>query len=240
MVDKTKAIVIFSGGQDSTTVLGAAIHAHGVENIYLLTFDYGQRHSIELEAAQHVADVYGIPEEHREELKLPGNTLRSTSPLLSNEPVGQYESESDLPGGTEATFIEGRNILFLTIAGNRAASRGISLIYLGIGQEDFGGYPDCRAGFLTRMEAALRAGLDRQQLVVSAPLMHASKRETVATAVRLTEIGIPVMEALAWSHTCYRGHVPPCGKCHACILRDKGFTRYGIKDPLLERLEAMT
>lgn len=231
-----KALVIFSGGQDSTTVLGAAIHTHGVDNVHTLTINYGQRHKIELRAARKVCDVYGVPPQNRDVLVLPDDTLHSTSPLLSVAPVAQYDSEAALPGGTEATFVEGRNILFLVLAGNRAASLGIDLILIGVGQEDFGGYPDCREGFLTRMEAALRVGLDRERLVVSAPLMQMSKRATVETAVRLSEMGSKVLEALSWSHTCYKGSVPPCGKCHACILRAKGFDQYGIKDPLLLRL----
>lgn len=239
-VTDEKVLVLFSGGQDSTTVLAAAIHTHGIDNVYTLTIDYGQRHRLaECKASYYVRQALGFqPNDRGEILKLPNHMFETTSPLLSGAPLPEYETDADFEAGLQDTFIEGRNIVFLSIAANRAAARGISLIYLGISQADSGGYPDCREGFLNRMEAALRAGLDRERLVLIAPLLRLSKKETVELALNLQKLGSPVMEALAYSHTCYAGEVPPCGKCHACVLRANGFAQAQTPDPLISRLDA--
>jgi len=224
----TKALVIFSGGQDSTTCLFWA--KHNYDYVQALTFDYKQRHSIEIESAKKIANIASVPHEVMDL----GPIFQGLSPLTDlSRPVEQYESADTLPGGLEATFVPGRNILFLTVSANRAYIAGCDDIIIGVSQEDFGGYPDCREQFIGSMETALIAGLDKQ-IAIRTPLMHLNKMETV----RLAKTFAGCMEALAYSTTCYNGAVPPCQSCHACLLRSRGFSMAGVTDPLLQRLSA--
>ena len=220
----SKALVVLSGGQDSTTCLYWALRQYG--EVVAVTFDYGQRHAIEIEAAREIAEHAGI---EWELVRIP--PLGGDSPLteLARE-VRQYESADALPGGIEDTFVPGRNIIFLALAANRAASLGCEIIIAGLSQEDFGGYPDCRRVFVDAMEKAVNLGLEgtAAKIVIETPLINMSKKETVLLA---QEVG--AMEALALSHTCYNGERPPCGHCHACLLRLKGFEEAGVEDPLL-------
>jgi len=220
----SKALVVLSGGQDSTTCLYWALRQY--DKVVAVTFDYGQRHAIEIEAAREIAEHAGIDWEL---VRIP--PLGGDSPLteLARE-VRQYESADALPGGIEDTFVPGRNIIFLALAANRAASLGCEIIIAGLSQEDFGGYPDCRRVFVDAMEKAVNLGLEgtAAKIVIETPLINMSKKETVLLA---QEVG--AMEALALSHTCYNGERPPCGHCHACLLRLKGFEEAGVEDPLL-------
>ncbi|OPZ90607.1 MAG: 7-cyano-7-deazaguanine synthase [bacterium ADurb.Bin425] len=138
--------------------------------------------------------------------------------------------EPALPSGVATTFVPGRNILFFTIAANRAYVHNVDSIVVGVAQQDYGGYPDCRQDFISKLEAALVSGLDRRLEIVT-PLMNMTKKETVELAQSLPGC----LDALAYSTTCYEGHFPPCGKCHSCVLRAKGFAEAGVNDPLLER-----
>lgn len=219
----SKALVVLSGGQDSTTCLYWALRQY--DEVVAVTFDYGQRHAIEIEAAREIAEHAGI---EWELVRIP--PLGGDSPLteLARE-VRQYESADALPGGIEDTFVPGRNIIFLALAANRAASLGCEIIVTGLSQEDFGGYPDCRRVFVDAMEKAVNLGLEGTvaKIVIETPLINMSKKETVLLA---QEVG--AMKALALSHTCYNGELPPCGHCHACLLRQKGFEEAGVEDPL--------
>lgn len=222
----TRALVILSGGQDSTTCLYWAKSRY--ERVSTLSFDYGQRHRVELESARAIAKLAGVPHETIDM----GPIFAGLSPLTNTaESVERYTSAEELPGGLEKTFVPGRNILFLTVAANRAYVLGCEALVIGVAQEDFGGYPDCREDFIRKMETALQAGLDHS-LTIETPLMHMNKAATVALARSLPGC----MEALAHSHTCYEGAVPPCGHCHACLLRLRGFAEAGVADPLTERL----
>jgi 7-cyano-7-deazaguanine synthase len=223
------ALVILSGGQDSTTCLYWALSRF--ESVRALTFAYDQRHRAELDAARAIAKKAGVPHEQIDM----GAIFAGLSPLTNpGEAVDRYDSAETLPGGLEKTFVPGRNILFLTVAANRAYVTGCDALVLGVAQEDFGGYPDCREDFIRKMETALQAGLDAP-LAIHTPLMHMDK----ATTVRLAQSLPGCMEALALSHTCYEGAVPPCGHCHACLLRARGFEQAGVADPLVARLGAV-
>ena len=196
----SKALVVLSGGQDSTTCLYWALRQY--DEVVAVTFDYGQRHAIEIEAAREIAEHAGI---EWELVRIP--QLGGDSPLtdLARE-VGQYESADVLPGGIEDTFVPGRNIIFFALAANRAASLGCEIIIAGLSQEDFGGYPDCRRVFVDAMEKAVNLGLEgtAAKIAIETPLVNMSKKETVLLA---QEVG--AMEALALSHTCYNGERPP-------------------------------
>jgi 7-cyano-7-deazaguanine synthase len=233
-------IVLLSGGQDSTTCLFWAAEHLQADRIVALSIHYGQRHAVELEAAEKVLEVFSRHhpkvEVIREVVEV-GPILAGTSPLTDHaRKVETYAGVEALPGGLEATFVPARNVLFLTLAGNRAVVHEAKAIVTGTAQEDFGGYPDCRAGFIDRMEGALNAGLflhDGEGLRIWTPLMFLTKAETVKLAASLPGC----WEALGFSHTCYQGVVPPCGSCHACLLRGKGFRAEEVEDPLVSRMK---
>jgi len=236
------ALVVLSGGQDSVTCLARAIQQRGAENVHAVTFDYGQRHKLEVGCAIIIAGMAGIGDRH-EIIAVP-DILQGTSPLVNKqEQVEQYDGADDLPGGLEKTFVPMRNMLFLTLAANRAVviaqKLGVDRVDLitGLSQEDFGGYPDCREPFVAAMQLAVHEAINSEELPllqIVAPLMHLNKKETV----EMSEATQGARRLLAYSHTCYRGAVPPCGRCHACILRAKGYAKAGVVDPLIERLAA--
>jgi 7-cyano-7-deazaguanine synthase len=222
------ALVVLSGGQDSTTCLFWA--KHKFKRVSAVCFSYSQRHATEIECATRIAMLAGV---ELEIIDL-GPIFAGLSPLTNRAvEVGRYESAAVLPGGLEQTFVPGRNILFLTVAANRAYVLGADVVIIGVGQEDFGGYPDCRSDFIEAMQTALSRGLGKQ-IEIAAPLMNLSKRETVLMATQYEG----ALEALAFSHTCYAGEFPPCGHCHACLLRQRGFDDANIEDPLLARARA--
>ena len=219
-------MVVFSGGQDSTTSLYWA--REKFKGIHAITFDYGQRHKIEIESARKIAQFAGL--QSHEIIDVTG-ILKTTSPLVDfSHEVGQYSSVDELPGGIEPTFIPCRNILFLTIAANRAVVKSIKDLVIGVSAIDYGGYPDCRPEFIQLMKETLCHGLE-MEINIHTPVISLSKKDTVLLASRISGC----MEALAYSHTCYEGKFPPCGKCHACLLRMKGFKEAGISDPLIKR-----
>jgi len=226
----SKAVVLFSGGQDSTTCLFWALGKFDL--VHAVSIVYGQRHSVEIEAAKTIAQLSNVTHEI---VEVP-QVLVGTSPLVSGDPVGQYDCVDDLPGGIEPTFVPGRNALFLVIAANRAASVGATDIVTGVCEEDYGGYPDCRRAFIDSMEGALSLGFsgDEKEFTIHTPLMRLTKKATVEMSMSMDGC----MDAVAYSHTCYNGQVPPCGKCHACHLRQRGFDDAGVPDPLITRLES--
>lgn len=231
-----KALVVLSGGQDSTTCLFWAIQKYGVENVHAITFNYGQRHQRELDAAYKVAQLAGVADRH-ETLTL-GPILNSTSPLVSEAELEQYADHASLPGGLEKTFVPMRNTLFLTIAANRAYELRSFNIVTGVCEEDFGGYPDCRRTFIDALEVAFNRSVDEHDLDngepfnIETPLMWLTKAKTVHLA---KELGEDCWNALAYSHTAYDGAYPPVGHDHATLLRAKGFEEAGLPDPLILR-----
>ena len=214
------ALVVLSGGQDSTTCLYWAIDRFGRNRVESLTFDYGQRHRIELEAAGKVAAHAGVPN-----VVLPIDTFAAFGGSALTDPaVGVPQSSGN--DGLPATFVPGRNLVFLTFAAAYAWQRGIEQLVTGVAQTDYSGYPDCRRETIDALEKTLALGLERR-ITIHTPLMNLTKKETVLLAKELN-----AMEAMALTHTCYNGARPPCGKCAACILRAKGFAEAGLEDPL--------
>ncbi len=220
--DPQTAVVVLSGGQDSTTCLYWALDRFGPGRVHAVTFDYGQRHRIELECAANVAAGAGVPQ-----VCLPINTFAALGgDALTDGRVDVsdvVDPRSDLPN----TFVPGRNLVFLSFAAAWAWPRGIGNLVTGVAQTDYSGYPDCRASTLAALEQTLRLGMETH-LRIHAPLMLLSKKQTVELAVSLG-----ALEALALTHTCYKGCRPPCGQCSACQLRAKGFAEAGIPDPLV-------
>jgi 7-cyano-7-deazaguanine synthase len=232
------ALVVFSGGQDSTTCLHWALRTFAsVEGVF---FDYGQRHQTEVLAAQTLAWKLRIPLrifrlDFFRELK--GNALTDSSMSIEGGTTGTTGGEgvaSSVASGLPNTFVPGRNLLFLTQAGAYAYTRGIRDVVTGVCQTDYSGYPDCRLDTIRALQRSLHLGLGwverRGTFRIHTPLMFRTKAESVALARRWG-----ALESLAFTHTCYEGLFPPCGKCPACILRARGFAEAGIPDPLLAR-----
>ncbi|OGS34650.1 MAG: 7-cyano-7-deazaguanine synthase QueC [Elusimicrobia bacterium RIFOXYB2_FULL_49_7] len=219
---KDKALVVFSGGQDSTTCLYWAMRRFGPENVSAVTFDYGHRHKIEIQSAQRIARLAGIPHQI-----LSISTFRELggSSLTSALAVSHRRGRRGLPN----TFVPGRNLIFLTFAAAYAYPAGIRHLVAGVCQADVAGYPDCRRNTIRALEKSLCLGMDFP-FRIHTPLIRLSKPDTVRLAVRLQ-----ALPALALSHTCYNGKRPPCGKCMACRLRADAFAEAGIPDPLLSR-----
>lgn len=220
----TKALVVLSGGQDSTTCLYWAMREFGADNVSSLTFDYGQRHRIELDCVRDISELSGV-----KNTLLPINTFAAMGgDALTDtgiEVSGDIDEETRLPN----TFVPGRNLIFLTYAAAHAYQRDIRNIVAGVAQTDYSGYPDCREETIKALEVAVNLGMETR-MRFHTPLMHLSKRETVEMA---SELG--AMPAMAMTHTCYNGTRPPCGQCPSCELRARGFAEAGIDDPLVSR-----
>ena len=220
--DAGKALVVLSGGQDSTTCLYWAIKRFGIEDVSTVTFDYGQRHRIELDCAARIAAQAGVSN-----TLLPIDTFAALGgDALTDDAVSVAEGV-DAATGLPNTFVPGRNLVFLTFAAAMAYQKGIGNLVTGVAQTDYSGYPDCREGTITSLQHTLRLGME-YDVTIHTPLMHLSKKETVELA---RDLG--ALPAMALTHTCYNGERPPCGTCPACELRAKGFAEAGVKDPLL-------
>lgn len=220
--DSNKALVVLSGGQDSTTCLYWAVERFGTGNVFAVTFDYGQRHRIEIDCARRIAAEAGVPQ-----VLLPIDSFSALGgDALTDESI-DVESEIDEDTGLPNTFVPGRNLIFLTFAAAFAWQRRIGNLVTGVAQTDYSGYPDCRQETIRSLEETLRLGME-SDIAIHTPLMHLSKKETVELA---RDVG--ALEAMALTHTCYIGQRPPCGECPACVLRAKGFDEAGIDDPLL-------
>jgi 7-cyano-7-deazaguanine synthase len=231
----SKALVILSGGQDSTTCLFWA--KEGFDEIHAITFNYGQRHAIEIEAAMKVAQMASVVS--HEIIRVP-DILSSTSPLTSNAELERYadaESMDSVIGDRrEKTFVPMRNALFLTIAANRAEALGITTIITGVCQMDNANYDDCRDIFVNAAEEYINTALGHDHrgttpINICTPLMYLSKAETVELARSLPGC----WEALAYTHTSYDGKYPPTDMNHANVLRADGFHKAGYPDPLVLR-----
>ncbi len=221
------ALVVLSGGQDSTTCLYWALDQFGADAVEALTFDYGQRHRIEIDCAVKVAARAGIPQ-----TILPINTFAALGGNALTEAGIAVQSGVNSRTRLPNTFVPGRNLIFLTFAAAFAYPRAIHHLVTGVAQTDYSGYPDCRQTTLQALEQTLQLGMD-YDLTLHAPLMFKSKADTVLMA---HDLG--AWAALADTHTCYHGQQPPCGKCSACVLRAKGFAEAGLADPLVERFYA--
>jgi 7-cyano-7-deazaguanine synthase len=214
------AVVVLSGGQDSTTCLYWALERFGADKVSALTFDYGQRHRIELQCAADVAKHAGVPH-----TVLPIDTFAALgNSALTDEAVAVAATDRE---GLPATFVPGRNLVFLTFAAAYCWPRRVRHIVTGVAQTDYSGYPDCRNETIESLARTLELGME-YDFVIHTPLMDLSKAETVLLA---GELG--ALPAMALTHTCYEGRRPPCGECQACRLRAKGFAEAGIDDPLL-------
>jgi len=224
MINIEKAVVILSGGLDSTTCMGIA-RDQGYE-LYPITFDYGQRHVNELDNARAVAEHYGVLDRHK---IVSLSFLREIggSALTDDSIDVPVESSSDeIP----VTYVPGRNLLFLSIATSYAEVIGATHIYIGVNALDYSGYPDCRPEFIAKVEETIRiatkAGVNGAELRIEAPLIHMTKADIIREGLRL---GVPY----ELTTSCYNGGDAACGECDSCRLRLKGFAEAGGVDPIL-------
>jgi 7-cyano-7-deazaguanine synthase len=223
---KNECIALVSGGLDSTTALWWALW-QGLRIVKTLHFQYGQSHASEIASAITVCEVARVPKP--EVIKLNFEHLRGLTALL---PAAGFDSltahqttPDQLGEQVSATYVPGRNIVFLAIAGGYADAVGARHLVGGWNAVDYSGYPDCRPRFLHAMEDALRAGL-RWSVQIHAPLVYLSKADIIRLA---TQLHAPL--ELTWS--CYKGGERPCGECPSCKVRQKGFEEAGIADPAL-------
>lgn len=209
------AVVVFSGGQDSTTCLVQALKEY--DEVHAITFDYGQRHKLEIEVAQNLAKELDVTAHKVMDVSLL-NELAISSLTRDDIPVSHQLQENGLPN----SFVPGRNILFLTLAGIYAYQIGADSIITGVCETDFSGYPDCRDEFVKAMNSALVKGMDRE-LTIETPLMWLNKAETWALADQYQALDLVREKTL----TCYNGVVGDgCGDCPSCDLRRAGLQEY--------------
>ncbi len=226
----SKALVLASGGIDSTTCLALAVKEFGAGNVVALSMYYGQKHSKELEAARAVASYYGVP---YKELDLSLIFADSKCSLLAHSdaeiPTESYaEQLAQTDGKPVSTYVPFRNGLFLSCAASIALSNDCTEIYYGAHSDDAAGcaYPDCSETFNMAMSAAIFEG-SGQSLRVHAPFVSMTKAEVVKTGL---ELNAPYH--LTWS--CYEGSDKPCGKCGTCIDRARAFAENATTDPALQ------
>ena len=213
-----KAVVIFSGGQDSTTCLFWALNRY--ENVECVTFNYGQKHAIELKSAKAICERFHI-KQTVVDISFLGTIVESA--LTSNGDVNEV-NEKGLP----ASFVPNRNQLFITLAHAYAQKIGASELVTGVCQTDYSGYPDCREAFIESIQKTSNLGSD-SSITIRTPLMYLTKAETF----QLAEKEGALHSVIELSHTCYEGdHTTKnewgygCGKCPACVLREKGYREF--------------
>lgn len=227
-----RAVVLLSGGLDSTTTLAIA-RAEGFEP-YALSFRYGQRHAVELEAARRVAESQGVAEHLIAEIDL---RCFGGSALTADIPVPKGREPESMAEGIPVTYVPARNTLFLSFALAWAETLEAGDIFIGVNALDYSGYPDCRPSYIDAYErmanlATAAAVEGRQTVRIHAPLLDLGKGEIIRRGLALgVDYGLTL--------SCYDPGVDaaPCGQCDSCLLRARGFAEAGLADPLLSHVE---
>ena len=227
MIAEKKAVILSSGGLDSTTAM--AIAKHNGYLIYSLSFSYGQRHKIELEAAKKVADKIGV-EKHLV-INLDLNKI-GRSALTDSIDVPKNRDDKDISANIPVTYVPARNTIFLSYALAWAEVVGSSDIFIGVNAIDYSGYPDCRPEYIEAFEKmanlATKAGVEGlTKIKINTPLLNMSKAQIIKNGI---ELGVDY----SLTHSCYDPNPEgvACGRCDSCILRKKGFKEAGLKDPI--------
>src|SRR5437764_9200425 len=220
------AVVLLSGGIDSTTTLAIAI-ANGYE-AYALSFDYGQRHRIEMAAARRIANSLGVKKHQIAKVDI---RIFGGSALTNDRNVPKKRSETEIAQGVPITYVPARNTVFLAYALAWAEVIPAADIFLGVNAIDYSGYPDCRPEFIEAFEVlanlGTKAGVEGKRFQIHTPLIKFSKAQIIRRAVELDV-------DLSLTHSCYDPTQEglACGECDSCLLRLKGFREVGIKDPI--------
>ena len=227
MSKKIKAVVLLSGGLDSSTTLAIA-KKMGFE-IYALTFRYGQKHQVEIEAAKRLAQAMNVAKHVVADIDL---RVFGGSALTDDIEVPKNRVESEMSGGIPVNYVPARNTIFLSFALAWAEVLEAGDIFIGVNAIDYSGYPDCRPEYITAYQKmanlATKTGVEgKNQLKIHTPLIHLSKSEIIRTGI---ELGVDY----SLTTTCYdpRSDGAACGECDACILRLKGFADAGVTDPI--------
>ena len=226
MTEKKKAVVLVSGGLDSATALAIA-KSQGFE-LHAISFDYGQRHRQELEAARRVCLAQDVAE--HVSFKVDTSIFRGSA-LTNDLPVPHNRDESAMAVGIPVTYVPARNTIFLSVGLGLAESIGANDLFIGVNSVDYSGYPDCRPEFIAAFETmanlATKAGVEGQRLRIHTPLILLSKAEIIRTGLSLgVDYGL--------THSCY-DPLPDgtsCGECDSCQLRLKGFQEAASRDPI--------
>jgi 7-cyano-7-deazaguanine synthase len=225
-----RAVVLVSGGLDSATALAEA-RAAGFE-CYGMSFNYGQRHRQELEAAQRVCNSLGVVRHVVIDLNL---RAIGGSALTADVDVPKHRDEATMSSGIPVTYVPARNTVFLSIALGWAETLGAFDLFIGVNAVDYSGYPDCRPEFIRAFESlanlATKAGVEGEGTFrIRTPLIQLTKAEIIRRGV---ELGVD----FGLTHSCYDPSVEgrPCGACDSCVLRAKGFAEAGLQDPALAR-----
>ncbi|QRN40807.1 MAG: 7-cyano-7-deazaguanine synthase QueC [Neisseriaceae bacterium] len=214
MLALDKALIIFSGGQDSTTCLIKAIHDYGLSNVQAITFVYGQRHDIEIACARKICNLLSVPQKM---VALNAIKQVTNNALIDEEQTIKQDTGSQYPN----TFVSGRNALFLLYAAIYAQQQFIRNIIIGVSEADYSGYPDCRAEFIASMNQTINLAMD-ESFIIHTPLINLTKDQIWALADRLGYLEF----INRYSHTCYLGIPGGCGNCPSCILRNQGLEKY--------------
>jgi 7-cyano-7-deazaguanine synthase len=229
---KSRAVVLLSGGLDSATTLGIAL-SQGFE-VYALTFRYGQRHDMEIEAARRIAAHYRVARHIVAEIDL---GLFGGSALTDDIPVPKGRTLDEIGKNIPVTYVPARNTIFLSFALAWAEVLEASDIFIGVSAIDYSGYPDCRPEFIESFQRmaklATKAGVEGlRRLTIHAPLINLSKAQIIQKGI---ELGVDY--SLTW--TCYDPSTEgeACGRCDACLLRLKGFSENGLEDPIPYRVK---
>ena len=224
-----KCIVLFSGGIDSTTSLYWALKRF--ERVHSLTFDYGQRHRIEISMAQRLAKKLGIPQKT---LQIDLKQIGGSSLTDTKIPLPEYEKLEEMEEGLPPTYVPFRNGIFLALAAGWAEVEGIKDIICGFNIIDSPHYPDTRKQFVEAMEEAINQGtaasLKGQKMRILAPFVKMKKSQII-------EEGLSLGADYSYSVSCYSGEEIPCQKCSSCFLRQKAWEEVGQRDPFILRLE---
>ena len=218
-----KAVVLLSGGLDSTVCMAVA-KARGLD-LYPISFNYHQRHSIELDGAKQVADFFGV----RKHLIIDTNMNDIGGSALTDQTIAVPEGNperDDIP----VTYVPARNLIFLSYALGYAEVVGASYIYIGVNAVDYSGYPDCRPEFIEKFQnladfATKATVAEHKKIKIETPLQELSKKDIVLLG---TKLGAP----LQFTHSCYKGGEKACGVCDSCRLRLRGFAEAGVADPI--------
>ncbi len=220
----SKAVVLLSGGLDSSTTLGIANEEH--DEIFALTFKYGQKHDKEIQCAKELANHYSV-EEH---IILETDLKKIAKSSLINDDDIPASDEEDIGKSIPTTYVPARNIIFLSYALSYSESLDAKAIYIGATAVDYSGYPDCRPEFFkafkTMAKKGTKRGVEDKMVDVKTPLIDKSKSEIIKIG---DDLSVPFEKT--WS--CYRGREKACGTCDSCKLRLKGFDESGLKDPLV-------
>lgn len=235
----TPSVVLLSGGQDSTTCLAWAMHNLGTKHVHAVSFDYRQRHYVELEQARYIASLFGVEKHHVLTVEalsqLGGAALTDPSVEVEAQASAESLNSHAFARGLPSTFVPGRNMLFFTLAAALGAKYGIYDLVTGVCQQDRAGYPDCRAEFVNAAQGALTLALD-ETVTIHAPLLELDKKGTWELAAYLGILDTIIHD----THTCYNGVRDElyawgygCGTCPACLERRRGYKEaFGGRAPV--------